>query len=165
MRLNRELQLTLLTAICNAYPNELNSSQNTDALDFRCEEVAKNLVYLEQHGLLELKATKYQGGEFTIHWATATHKGMDFMEADGGLSAILNTMVVKLHPDTVQELLSAKVMASDLPQSEKLKLLDALKKIPARALERLTDEALDRAINLAPDAIQWISKVLEGPLK
>ena len=43
---------------------------------------------------------------------------------DGGLSAILGVVTVKLHSDTIQALLNTKIDQADIPPEEKSKLKD-----------------------------------------
>ena len=48
-----------------------------------------------------------------------TAKGVDFIRDDGGLSAILSVQTVKLHEDTLKELLSIAIQQAKLPEPEK----------------------------------------------
>ena len=52
------------------------------------------------------------GGKITWGGARITAKGIDFLEDDGGLSAILGVVTVKLHADTLREMLAKKIDAS-----------------------------------------------------
>ena len=48
-----------------------------------------------------------------------TAKGLDFLEDDGGLSAILGAITVKLDPDDLRALIAARIEESDLPTRTK----------------------------------------------
>ena len=45
--------------------------------------------------------------------------GIDFLTDDGGLSAILGVVTVKLHSDTIQALIAAKIDQAEISDSEK----------------------------------------------
>ncbi|WP_051977388.1 hypothetical protein [Necropsobacter rosorum] len=82
-----------------------------------------NLLYLNAHKLLEQqKGTSYR----------ITHKGVDFIEGDGGLSAILNISTVKLHPNTV-DLFVQVINQSSLNPDEKQRLSSLVRSLPADA--------------------------------
>ena len=56
-----------------------------------------------------------------------TGNGMDFLADDGGLSAVLDAVTVKLHENTLKKLIANRISESDLPASEKSQLLDQIK--------------------------------------
>jgi hypothetical protein len=89
---------------------------------------------------------------FIFQGAKITAKGLDFLADDGGLSAVLGTVTVRLHADSIKELLLAKVEASAVPAEKKSwlrKQLDAatgetIKKV-VNALLRLVEQAAKSA--------------------
>lgn len=104
------------------------------------EKFIKNIIYLTQHGLIE---SRIQGLDSWMLQLQITHKGIDFLQQDGGLSAILGVVTVKLHSDTIQALLSAKIDEADIPQSEKGRLKSELGKIKDAALSTITENAIN----------------------
>ncbi|RMC99868.1 hypothetical protein EAY64_06040 [Aquitalea palustris] len=78
--------------------------------------------------------------------------GLDFLEQDGGLSAILGTVTVKLHADTIRDLLETRIMESQLPVAEKKRFVDQLKELPGEALKTLTNKLIEKACD-NPEAV------------
>ena len=74
------------------------------------------------------------------HCQGITAKGIDFMMQDGGLSAILNTKIVKLHPDTIRDLLQNRIQASSLENKEEL--IDKIKSIPIESRQKPARQTL-----------------------
>ncbi|KPN73381.1 hypothetical protein [Neisseria sp. 74A18] len=111
-----------------------------DDPDEFADKFIKNILYLTQHGLIE---TEINGFDSWMLYIQITHKGIDFLQQDGGLSAILGVVTVKLHSDTIQELLAAKIDQADITEAEKGRLKTELGKIKDAALGKLTENAID----------------------
>ena len=88
---------------------------------------------------------------------------MDFLADDGGLSAILGVVTIKLHDDTIKSLIESKILESDLPEPEKKRFLDHLRELPGEATKHLVLKLVDLGLEKAPTAIEVIGKVLMGP--
>lgn len=157
MYLDRNLQLQLLKQLAAAYP------EFDDVCSQRImgDPVTVNLWYLEEHGLVENIKAEFIGAPPTVSASKITHKGLDFIADDGGLSAILNTVTVKLHNDTLRDLLISKINSADLPEAEKKSLVDHIKELPGEALSEATTRLTGLALDRLPDAIQWLQKWLE----
>lgn len=159
-KLDRSFQLELLNKLANYYPHahvgrwqELHDDEAT---------VKVNLFYLQEHQLLTAEALIQPGfgGAFSYRSSKITHRGLDFLASDGGLAAILGVQVVKLHDDTIRELVTQRILQSDLPQPEKRKLLDALRELPGESIKHLTMKLIDAGLDKAPDALQWLTTFL-----
>lgn len=165
MSLVRDLQRELLMSLKDHYPMMVNFKDLATSLDDdkRTEfQVVQNLIYLDEHGLAEVKSSQTAGRSYEMRVSTAriTHNGMDFLEDDGGLSAILGTVTVRLHADTIRDLIEARIASSDKPEPEKRKLLDALKTMPEEGLKRLITRLVDDGLSQAPGAWQTLLQML-----
>ena len=158
--LDREFQLQLLHRLSGYYPHhhvgrwqELHEDESTAKV---------NLFYLMEHGLIEsdAKVEKRFGGGFGYGSSKITKKGMDFIAADGGLSAIFAVQIIKLHDDTVRELITQRIMASDSDPSDKRKWIDALRELPGESIKHLTMKLLDLGLDKGQDAMRWLSTYL-----
>lgn len=144
MILDRELQRQILNIAAKVYPRPVG-----DELDELYEPLddhllAANLRYLEQHGLIELKSVYISvDGLFSFGDVLITHKGMDFLADDGGLSAILGTVTIKFETEQLKAILAAKIMSSDLSPERKTTMIDAIKELPAEGLKHLTTKIVD----------------------
>ena len=83
-----------------------------------------------------------------------TAKGLDFLEDDGGISAILRTITVKIDREDLRSLIATRVEASDLPPEEKATLSHAMRSLPAQALRDLTTHLVNEALDQWPDALR-----------
>lgn len=158
--LDREFQLGLLQRLADYYPHA--HVGRWEELDEDETKVKVNVFYLMEHGLVDAEARVERrfGGGFAYGWCKITHKGMDFITKDGGLSAILGVQVIKLHDDTVRELIAQRIMASEADPSHKRKLLDALRELPGESIKHLTMKLLDLGLDKGPDAMRWLSTFL-----
>lgn len=103
------------------------------------------LRYLEGHGLVNVDWSRDMSNTSPKPLrAQATVHGLDFLADDGGLSAVLDVVTIRLHADTVRELLLTKIEnAHDISPEERSSLTKAIHSLPGRALEKLTDKLLD----------------------
>lgn len=158
MKMIRELQRQMLEHLKDCYPNASDAVMNLGDPKY----CAGNLFYLQEHGLVSLAASDYISGAKKIHNATITAKGIDFIEGDGGVTAILGIVTVKLHEDTLRQLIEAKVEASDLPAEQKSGVLKALREAPGETTKQLITKLVDLGMENAPRAIPLIQTLLQG---
>ena len=158
MKLIRELQREMLEHLRDCYPEP---SEEVMSLGEH-EDCVGNLHYLRELGLVTLLDSQYVGGTREIHHATITAKGIDFIEDDGGVSAILGTVTVKLHEDTLRQLIEAKVQASDLPEEQKSGILKALREAPGETTKQLITKLVDLGMENVPKAVPLIQTLLLG---
>ena len=143
---NRNLQKKILETLNAKYPKILTKPELECEIEMTDLHhiLPPNLSYLEEHGLIELQVHRAIGKDpFDYYKVKSTAKGIDFIENDGGLSAILDVVTIKLHSETIQQLLTAKISEADIPEEEKNKLKEALKTVQNSALETLTEKAIE----------------------
>lgn len=166
MLLDRTLQRTILQALADVYPAA------GDQAHCQIEKLANetsffgNLLYLEEHGLVKSGLLQSHSGEFVLDSSSlkVTAKGLDFLSDDGGLSAILGVVTIKLHDDTIKSLIEAKILDADLPQPDKRKYIDALRELPAESTKHLAMKLIDVGLENAPAAWTAIKTVLSASL-
>ncbi len=158
MLLSREYQLSILQSMFEEYPDLKNTAVLLNKLEEEnYDKFVANIVYLQEHELIKpfISITSYDDmGEAMITNMSCqgiTAKGIDFMMQDGGLSAILNTRIVKLHPDTIRDLLQNRIQASNLENKEEL--IDKIKSIPIEAAKILLDKLLDKGLENLPSLL------------
>lgn len=156
-KLDRELQRAILNQLAHAYPGlqPIKALTPEDQENFEA-----NLFYLAQHGLVEVESQLMISGERSFGAPMITAKGMDFLADDGGLSAILGVVTVKLHDDTIRKLLIQKVEAAPGDTGVKARMVEKIKSLPAEALGKLTMDGLDKALSSAPNVIDLIGGLL-----
>lgn len=167
MFLDREKQRILLIDLRRHYPGYASRTElipswvADDGID---QGYAKNLHYLAGHGLVELRTNPDRprsNGPSGIVQARITAKGLDFLEDDGGLSAILGTVTVRLHADTIRDLIEAKIVESkDVPEEDKPGMIAALKGMREEGLKQLTQRVVGYGLDQAPGAWSAITQAL-----
>ena len=157
--LNRDAQKALLQLLAGAFPEPLHWD---DFKHFDRNVFRVNLMYLSEHGLARSKFRTYVDNEWAFVESQITAAGMDFLAGDGGLGAILGVQTIRIHEDSIRQLLIAKVEASDADETIKEKLVEQLKSLPAEGLGRLAERALDAGIQALPNAVQWLQTLLPG---
>ncbi|MDI6029060.1 hypothetical protein QBK99_23085 [Corticibacterium sp. UT-5YL-CI-8] len=159
--LDRAFQLEILSDLQNLYPRQADLERAYGKQTNN--KLLVNFSYLHEHGLIDLKFSRFHSGEIKLHRATITAKGLDFITDDGGLSAILGVVTVKLHEHTIRDLLIAKITSSDAPETVKKNLVEKIKSLPADLLGGLTQKALDAGLSSLPDVAGWIAEALKSP--
>lgn len=156
-KLDRALQRSILENLADVYPGiaRIRASEGETQ-----EDVDANTFYLAEHGLLTVPTTLMQNGKQSLGIPRITAAGMDFLADDGGLSAILGVVTVRLHDDTIRDLLIKRVEASDGEPGAKKALIDKIKGLPAEALGKLTMDGLDAALAQAPRLLELLGKLL-----
>jgi hypothetical protein len=159
--LDRKLQRELLTKMAEHYPRAWDfSDYMRDVPECDQQKLAANLQYLDEHGLAKSGILIGLGGLLAFSHPQITAQGMDFLQDDGGLSAILGVITIRLHDDTIKSLVEAKIRDSDLPQTEKSRLVSAVRALPAEVTKHLTLKLVDIGLAQSHVALQTILKAV-----
>jgi hypothetical protein len=159
MKLNRELQREILLGVTEAFPRQIDQPFLVRLNEKYGEsEVDGNLLYLCMHGLLDLNKTETLSGKIIINKLTPTEKAFDFLADDGGLSAVLGVVTIKLHADTIRDLIASRIASSDIPIEQKNSLQASLRSLPDEALKHLTTKLVDAAFDNLPAAMLLLGK-------
>lgn len=164
MKLDRSLQLKILEYFKDSYP-AIESVVPLQA-QYDNEDFMPNMYYLIEHGLIKKIGRSGAWGDGIapdIIQAKITVKGIDFLEGDGGLSAILKTSTVKFDPDNIRELITLKIDKSEIPPKEKDSLKSLIKEAPAHALKSLCTRLINTGLDKATDLYNLIQTSLSGP--
>lgn len=163
--LNRALQQEILIQTAKAYPFALGYEELSTDIWKNTEEkeLARELQYLVEHGLLDKDAISFSiDNQISLRNIKITNKGMDFLQEDGGLSAILNVVTVKFEADTLKAILTSKIDAADIPADEKSELMKAVEGLPADGLRHLMTKVLDKGMDSIPHLIPYLSQALNS---
>ncbi len=148
--LDRDFQKELLTSLAAIYPSDANVSSLPGYGDGN--RLVVNAAYLSEHGLMEARLHQMDGRP-QLGYAKITANGMDFLQDDGGLGAILGVVTIRLHEETLRDLIEAKVLESDLPQTQKQRLIDQLRQLPAETTKHLAMQLVDAGLKSWPAAL------------
>lgn len=151
--LDRTLQLEILKKLAEVYPEPVYFD---DFYEFGTTEYRKaiaNAFYLQSKGLLEPKSilvSQTLGRNENSHQfgaAKISALGMDFLADDGGLSAILNTVTVKIDQSQMADFLKA---IANLSQEEQKTLFEAIKEAPSKAVETMVEKSVEKGFDNLP---------------
>lgn len=93
--------------------------------------------------------------------AASPLRAFDFLADDGGLSAVLGVVTVKLHADTIKDLLQLRIMDNPhLSEAEKTTWIERIKALSESSLEHLTLKGLDYALEHGQEGIEWLGRLL-----
>ena len=162
MEVNRALQREILEGASKRFPAPFSPCDLSCLLGVDPTLATQQFFYLSEHGLLELKTPKTQGITPVPHIVSikATAKGIDFIADDGGLSAVLGVVTIKLHEDSLKALIEKRIEDADLSGIEKKSLLASLKGLPGEAMKHLTLKLLDAGLRHGPDALHLLRTTL-----
>lgn len=156
MTLDRNLQRRILECCAACYPH-----MTTEPGDYApSPELVANVAYLQEHGLVQASLSTTMNRETYFAGVKATSKGMDFLAEDGGLTAILGVMTIRLHDDTIKALIAQKIQEADLPPADKRRYLDQLRELPGETTKHLVLKLVDMGLDQGPKAMEWIGKWL-----
>lgn len=159
--MDRALQREILLELQNAYPGAADLQRLDPDEDLPSIQA---LAYLEGHELIKVAWSKRIDirGKQPMN-ATITAKGLDFLADDGGLSAILGVVTVRVHEDTMKQWLLAAVEKAPVSPEERSGLQKAIRSLPGKAAEKLIDKLLDLGVEHLPGAIpqlhMWLTQV------
>ncbi|WP_240632882.1 DUF2513 domain-containing protein [Pantoea endophytica] len=102
MKFDRVLQREILLVCVDAYP-DYTSWINFDAslVDTDDIKLSANINYLAEQGLISIRNRTSDDPYSFLDNMRATVQGIDFLQHDGGLSAILNVQTIKFHREAV----------------------------------------------------------------
>jgi len=147
MSLDRNIQRNVLIAMAKEYPKQIctdefclaafgptfNDSESYTNKHFaeQMNILASNLKYLEEHGLIKI----LWKGNFYPNQGGINAKGLDFLEEDGGLSAILNTVTVKFDANSIRQLVESGLLKTNVPKEKQGALKKAIQEAPGTVLQ------------------------------
>ena len=157
--LDRELQLQILQTLAAVYPEGVyDLAKSMQVISINERALLVNSRYLDGHGLIvsgyRRRAILGDNSFHDMQEHLITPAGLDFLADDGGLTAILGVVTVRFDAAQWAELLATKVEALEsVSLAERSQVADALRKLPAKAVEKVSERLLDWAVDHAQDAL------------
>lgn len=156
MFLDRQLQLKILTELRDLFPNERLVERLACFEDSK--EFHRNIFYLSEHGLIagtEQRISENMEPARIMALAIITAKGLDFLEDDGGLSAILGKVVVKFDHNDLAMLLHT-VDHADGTEQEKKQFKEMLISLPGDRLKTMYTQLMKLGMDNLPAVLRSI---------
>ena len=159
MELNRHLQLEILILLSDMYP-EMAVIEKLPCFSEN-NSFSANLFYLTEHNLIEHGALREAFGvPITILTAKITAQGLDFLEDDGGLGAILNKVIIKFDDNDLNELIISRLTQADVKPEKRNSIIKAIKNLPPDGVKAVYMRLINHGLDKAPDALDLIQKFL-----
>lgn len=158
-----EIYRRILSALNERYPAFMPGFNLISALsDIEKKTVIQEVSHLKELGLVDAMIHISSDGAFntTLAKANITAKGRDYLKESGGLTAELNVVTVRLHADSIRDLINAQIEKSDLEAAAKSKLKEAVRNLPAHGLQEAVTWFVQQGLARSPDAIQWLQTLL-----
>ncbi|MEL7884510.1 hypothetical protein [Serratia marcescens] len=138
-KFDRAIQRDLLQYLCDIYPIAPDSNLIDRFADKfgGIDILTANLMYLEGHGLIDIKMSSELGNRSPraiYSFTKITSKGIDFIRNDGGLGAIINVQTIRLHRDSVV-VLEDLIAISNMSDAEKDKAKSTLGEMSTEAIK------------------------------
>lgn len=163
MSIDREVQRLILDTVFASYPDHAPLGTFHKLLEIvgDGDTLVANMLYLEEHGLITSGIRVDGDGKFPRNQKEfrITAKGIDFRLDDGGLSAIFDVVTIKIHQDSLSQIM-AFITTSSLDSADKKKYLSRLQDLPFESTKHLVNKLLDSGLNRVPDALQLIRDFL-----
>lgn len=158
MILNRELQKEILLFLRNRAPRFTSPK----TINEHFGETAKDQIfYLAGHDLVALERARHDPKHgYGFASAVITSKGADFIEQDGGLSAILDKVTFKLDEEQFNDILALAVDQSTIPLDQKPALKKALETAGHSTITTLITKGIDSIATSAPDILKLLAKAI-----
>ncbi len=154
MKLDRHLQLAILTALQDIYPDALLVQDLPGYSPDR--HFMGNMLYLKEHNLISGGDIREPGQCRSMIDAEITREGLDFLEDDGGLSAILNQHIIRLErADIITLLLDNHGVAGGEEQQCKL-TRERLERIPIDTLKNFVKRVVGNVALESPELLQQL---------
>lgn len=159
--LDRKLQKFILEELKITYPEPRDYTEIPGYSDH--EYFIANLYYLAEHGLIDVPGPWYPfdnsaGVENCL--ASITANGLDFLEDDGGLRAILNIVTIKFDPEDIKKAFVIRIEALECSNEDKSKYKDIIKELPAEVLKTISQRLINVGIDNLPNLIKFIENIV-----
>lgn len=157
--LDRQLQLQILNRLRDEYPEFMEINKFLDAND---KKIQANLFYLAEHNLIEPSAIREAFGvPRMMMLAKITSRGLDFLEDDGGLGAILRVVTVRFDAENIKTLLEEKILQSNISDEQKKSVIHKLKSFSGEILKSIILKLVEKGIEKPEDIARFIDMILK----
>ena len=155
--IDRALQRKMLLQMREQYPAPVRRFADLNTADWT--SIVLNLLYLGEHGLCNPGLSQALGGQYNWGGSSITAKGIDFLADDGGLTAILGAITIKIEAETLRSIIAEKIEAASIPVGEKSTLRKALDGLSGTALKVATTDLVKTGIDHLPNAVTWLRTI------
>ena len=86
-------------------------------------------------------------------------RGVGFLASDGGLTAVLGVVTVRIEAETIRDMIAARLERPGVPPEEKSQIRKHLNTVSAEALKTVTKRLVEEALAQSPGVIRLLHTV------
>lgn len=147
--LDYSLIRTILERLQEAYPGRVDGLYKLGDDE---DKAIRHLAYLEQHRLIDITITQDKRGGYRISRGTITARGIDFLQADGGLSA-LAAPTIRIAPESLITVIDAALAERNVSAEERCLIQKGLGVAGPEAVKACVQRLIEAGIAHAPDLL------------
>lgn len=115
-------------------------------------KAVQHLAYLREHGLIEISISRDKLGNYNISRAAITAKGIDFLQPDGGLSA-LAAPTIRIAPESLIAIIDAALASRNVSAEDRSLIQKGLGVAGPEAVKVCVKRLIEAGIAHAPDLL------------
>lgn len=146
----------ILEELSEVYPRGLHPNDLLCMKSFSIIEKSKPLAYLCEHGLINM-ALQYRGNQPVYGRATITMRGIDFLQPDGGLSA-LTAPTIRIAPESFIAMIDSSLAARNVPAEERSVISETLRVAKAEGLSVVFNRLIDAGLTCWQDIFKGFTQ-------
>lgn len=155
---DQALKEEILQAAAETYPASCEADQWNTTLDK--DTVTTTISYLVDHGLVTGTPRKRMDEIASYADVKITSAGFDYISEDGGLTAELGVVTVRIEAETIQALVTAQIEMTDATRQEKNLLRQQLQALSKEGHQRLANQLIHLGLEAAPRSIEWLKTLI-----
>jgi hypothetical protein len=156
MIMDRDLQREILEGLRESYPDEVSFREIPGS---EHPHFTGNLYYLAEQELVEAEILRTARGR-EVKNARITADGLDFLEDDGGLEAVRQSMTLRLAEDQVKEILYRRIDKSSGDKAKKEELKGRVEELSGDLFRQYLVGLLEQVLNNSMDPVPMIENSL-----
>lgn len=135
------------------YPKGIGPNQIVSLTALPESEQEKTLCYLAEHGLVTVPIHKTLGGGRSYGRVTITKGGIDFLQPDGGLSA-LTAPVIRIAPESLVAIIDQVLVSRGASIEQRGFIKKSLGAAGSEGLKVIVQRLVDAGIAHTPDLMR-----------
>jgi len=134
------------------YPKRVHYTELESLTPF-CGDYEKLLFYLYEHHMITFSAHMVAKGEMRLSRVSITARGIDFIQPDGGLSA-LAAPTIRISPENLIAAIDAALNSRNLTIEQRSLVQDALRVAGTEGIKTIVQRLVDAGLTHAPDILR-----------
>lgn len=150
----------ILSTLKKVYPGgRLPMTKIPCLVEYGIENADKPLMYLYEHGMVHFAIQRYLGGRVAFGKISITARGLDFLEPDGGLSALV-APVIRIAPDNMLAIIDSALAARGISAEERSVIKKGFGIAGEEGIRAAVGRLVEAGVAHAPDLARLLGGLL-----